>query len=432
MTSKLLLEILKEHTFLTIGCTDPVAVGLSAAFAYKAIGGEIFSVDVIMDKNIYKDAISVGIPGTMKTVLDLAVSLSVLFGNPENGLRLLKYIDEQCVVKAEKFLSNHKISFSLNEEVEGIYIKSIVKTSKGIATALIRNSHDNIVEITVNQKITYSKRYSSTPEDSFNKLGCIANLTIEDIFKFIKEIDSKQIAFLNQGIQTNLKAAQIGEKKRVGLGVGKLYQEMIEKGYLPDDVSSRVKQNVGAAADARMSGMNVPIYGCFGSGNHGITLFITMGMMAEHLKISKEETSRALSIALLIIGVIKTRTGILTPHCGCSVAAGAGAASGIAYMLGGKEKEVENTVHFMLANLTGTLCDGAKYGCALKMATSAGAAIECAYMAMLNAKVPGNNGIVGWNMKQTMDNLKIITEYGMKNIDKSVLAILLKSPYFEN
>ena len=427
MKSEILLDILNEHTFLTVGCTDPVAAGLSASIAYKAIGGDIYSVEVILDKNIYKDAISVGIPGTMKTGLDLAVSLSLLFGDPENGLSLLKNIDEHCIAKAEKFLLDHAITFALNEEAKGIYVKSIVKTSKGIATALLLNSHDNLVEITLNGEIAYSKNVSTLTSDPLLMLKGIEDLTVKDIFRFVKEVDPEEISFLNQGIETNLSAASLGEKDRAGIGVGHLYKEMIEKKYLSDDVVNRTKQKVGAAADARMSGMNVPIFGCFGSGNHGITLFATMGMMADYLEIPREEVSRALAVSLLIIGIIKTRTGILTPHCGCSVAAGTGAAAGIAYMLGGREKEVESAVNLVLADLTGMLCDGAKYGCALKMATSAGVAIESAYMAILGAEVPGNNGIVGWSMGQTMDNLRTITEHGMNNVDRSVLEILLNS-----
>ena len=172
--------------------------------------------------------------------------------------------------------------------------------------------------------------------------------------------------------------------------------------------------------------MNIPIYGCFGSGNHGITLFITLGMVGEHIRAEKGKVLEAIAIALLITGLIKSKTGILTPHCGCSVAAGTGAAAGIVYLLGGKEKEIENAIHLMIANLTGMICDGAKYSCSLKMATSAGAAIEAAYMAMLGAEVPGDNGIVGYNLSETMENLRMLTEQGMKDTDRTILGILLQ------
>ena len=171
--------------------------------------------------------------------------------------------------------------------------------------------------------------------------------------------------------------------------------------------------------------MKVPIFGCFGSGNHGITFFITVGETGHQLGADEERLARALALGLLVVGVIKTRTGILTPHCGCAVAAGTGAAAAITSLLGGNAAQVESSVQLMTANLTGMLCDGAKYGCALKIATSAGIAIETAHLALAGATVPRGNGIVGGSFQETMDNLETVTERGMKDVDQAVLDVLL-------
>ncbi len=426
MEPQILLRILEENVFLTVGCTDPVAAGLAAAISYKAIGGEIESIRVTLDKNVYKDAIAVGIPGTKRKGLDLAVALCLISGDPNNGLSMLKDVNSEDIVKAEKLLSKHKICFTVNEKARGIFVRADIKTSNGTASALLLDSHDNLVEVTVNGKVVYSKLQSSEKGKFFVPLSEIERLSIRDVLDFVKIIDSSKISFLNTGIEVNMAAASLGEKSEVGIGMGKLYSEMIEKGILSDGIINRTKQKVGAAADARMFGMNIPIYGCFGSGNHGITLFITLGMVGEHIRAEKGKVLEAIAIALLITGLIKSKTGILTPHCGCSVAAGTGAAAGIVYLLGGKEKEIENAIHLMIANLTGMICDGAKYSCSLKMATSAGAAIEAAYMAMLGAEVPGDNGIVGYNLSETMENLRMLTEQGMKDTDRTILGILLQ------
>lgn len=427
MESEILLEILKENTFTTVGCTDPVAVGLAAAISYKAIGGEIEDLHIRLDKNIYKDALSVGIPGTMRKGLDLAVALCLVSGDPENGLSILKNVDKKAIAKAEAFLEKIRVSFVLNEDAESIFIESIIRTSNGTASSLLLNSHDHLAKITVNGKVTYSRMENADNSDPLKSLDRLKSLTILDILNFVEDISPSELCFLNEGIGMNLQAAESGESSRVGLGVGSLYREMIEKGLLNDDLIHRIKQKVGAAADARMSGMNVPIFGCFGSGNHGITLFTTMGIMAKELDAEKDTISRSLAVALLVTGIIKSRTGILTPHCGCSVAAGTGAAAGMVYLMGGKEKEIQRAVHLMLADLTGMLCDGAKYGCSLKLATSAGVALETSYMAMMGAEVPGDNGIVGVNLQKTMDNLETLTKRGMAGVDRSVLDILLNS-----
>jgi L-cysteine desulfidase len=427
MKSEMLLKILKENTFITVGCTDPVAVGLAAAIAYKAIDGEVEDLQISLDKNIYKNALSVGIPGTMRKGLDLAVALCLVAGDSEDGLSILKNVDKKDIVKAEVFLKKHRISFVLNEDAESIFIEAVIRTSNGTASALLLNSHDNLAEITVNGNVTYSRIENAEKSDPLKSLARLKALTIMDILNFVGDISPSKLCFLNEGIEMNLQAAESGESSRVGLGVGSLYREMIEKGLLHEDLIHRVKQKVGAAGDARMSGMNVPIFGCFGSGNHGITLFTTMGMMAKELGAEKDTISRSLAVALLVTGIIKSRTGILTPHCGCSVAAGTGAAAGMVYLMGGKEKEIQRAVHLMLADLTGMLCDGAKYGCSLKLATSAGVALEISYMAMMGAEVPGDNGIVGVSLQKTMDNLETLTKKGMAGVDRSVLDILLNS-----
>ncbi|MFP4482690.1 MAG: hypothetical protein ACLFN0_07865, partial [Thermovirgaceae bacterium] len=148
--SKALLKSLKRHTFVTVGCTDPVAVALAAAWAYRYIGGEPKNIHVRMDKNIYKDALAVGIPGTMKSGLDLAVALSVLCGKPEEGLRLLKGVTPEDIPRAEKFCRDVRIGFSLAEEAVGISIEASVTTDRGTATALLKGSHDGLSSVVVN------------------------------------------------------------------------------------------------------------------------------------------------------------------------------------------------------------------------------------------------------------------------------------------
>lgn len=421
----MLLKIIEENTFVTVGCTDPVAVGLAASTAFNSIGGEIEEIRLSLDKNIYKDALSVGIPGTLRSGLDLAVALSVLYGDPTDGLRLLKNVEESDIANAEDFIKQHKITFCLKEDVDGIYVKADVITSLGKASALIRYAHDRIEEIEVNGEKRRRDHAIISSSGEMVDLSQISDLSIKGILDFVSTVSGDKILFLNDGIEMNLKAAEMGLKDYFGLGTGKRYENLILKDVLSDDLVNRTKKDVGSAADARMAGLNVPIYGCFGSGNHGITLFTTIGNVARYLDSDPVRTSRALALALLVVGVIKAHTGVLTPHCGCSVAAGTGAAAGITYLLGGDDEQIENACHMMLANLTGMLCDGAKYGCSLKMVASAGAAIESSYLALEGAHVPDRNGIIGSSFSKTMKNLLAITQQGMGDVDRAILDILL-------
>jgi len=421
------IEVLRQHTFLTLGCTDPVAIGLAVAHACQGAEGDIREVRVRLDRNIYKDAVSVGIPGTHSAGVDLAVALAVIKGCPEAGLELFKDVEPGDIEKAKTFLQDHEVHFELDEEAAGIRITATVVTEKGVYEALIEGAHDRLLMKKVDGRPVFWADSScdeglSTGND---RLETLRGLTINEIIDTIETIEPGEISFLLQGVTQNLKAARAGMAEKAGLELGKALQSLLEGQILPDSAINRIRILVAAAADARMGGVKVPIFGCFGSGNHGITFFITVGEMGHHLGKSDEEIARALALGLLVVGVIKTRTGILTPHCGCAVAAGTGAAAAVTYMLGGTAGQVENAIQLMTANLTGMLCDGAKYGCALKIAASAGVAVETAYLAHTGATVPRGNGIVGATFQETMDNLAIVTDRGMKNVDQAVLDVLL-------
>ena len=60
------------------------------------------------------------------------------------------------------------------------------------------------------------------------------------------------------------------------------------------------------------------------------------------------------------------------------------------------------------------------------MAIAVSCAVESAYLALENLKLEGKNGIVRPNLNNTLENIKIITKQGMKNLSNSILTVLLK------
>jgi len=431
MNAGLMSEVLKRHVFITVGCTDPVAIALAASTAYRQVPGKVISVSMTMDRNIYKDAFSVGIPGVLQSGMDLAIALGILFGEPDKGLRLLEGVEASHLEPAREFLEECRISFNVAENVKGIYVMAEVKTDAGSATALLRHAHDRLAEVTRNGKTVFSIA-EEEEKDGDDLLKDIGSMSLKEMNGLVRKTPLEDLLFLKEAVEMNEKAAQAGVSLAPGLGLGNYLAELRRSGFLCDDLENDVRLKVAAAADARMSGLNVPIYGCFGSGNHGITFFLTAGTTAERLETSDEQLVRALALGLLVVGLIKENTGILTPHCGCSIAAGAGAAVAVVSLLGGGEDEMEAAVNLLLANLTGMLCDGAKFGCSLKMATSSGVAVQSAWLAMKGARVPDKNGLVGGSLAETMRNLRIITDPGMAGVDPAILDVLMGSEHAEN
>lgn len=110
--------------------------------------------------------------------------------------------------------------------------------------------------------------------------------------------------------------------------------------------------------------------------------------------------------------------------CGCAIAAGAGAAAGVAYMLGGDVEAVGGAVKNVTADLAGVICDGAKSACALKLASAAGSAVQSALFALEGVVVGQNDGIVSASPEATMDALGRLSNEGMTTTDQVILDIM--------
>lgn len=94
------------------------------------------------------------------------------------------------------------------------------------------------------------------------------------------------------------------------------------------------------------------------------------------------------------------------------------------FLLGGGEKQIEYAITNMVANITGMICDGAKAGCAMKVATAVSAGIQCAVLAMNDVCVPPIDGIVDSDIEKTIANLGYVGREGMAQTDQVILDLM--------
>ncbi len=423
------LGFLRENTFVSVGCTDPLAIALAAAWAKSCVKGELESIQVAADKNVMKDAYGVKIPGVGEAGIPLAAALGWVVGQPEKGLLLLDEVSERQISEAQEIVAKNLVHFDILLEEEGIHVEAVVKTAQGTGKALIAGRHDRLSGLWWNQRLV---RGADQDREEIPSPFRGEVPAMEKIIEIIEKIHTEKQDFLDQGFTMNMEAAKVGlnlTKDRLALGqrLRGLFGQMKDR----DSLIGKIRVYTAAAADARMSGQRVPITGCFGSGNHGITLFIALGLLGENLGKERAVLLKALALGEMLTGYVKSRTGILTPHCGCSLAAGIGAAGGGAYLLGGDSRQVLQAVNLVTATLFGTVCDGAKEACALKISNAAATAVESALLAVTQNMQLAGQGVVGNSFSDTLSNIERMTVHGFANVDREMVDILQAGRFWQ-
>src|SRR5665648_382528 len=130
------------------------------------------------------------------------------------------------------------------------------------------------------------------------------------------------------------------------------------------------------------------------------------------------------AISSLVTIYIKNKLGALSAVCG-AVIAGAGTSCGVVYLLDGTADNMLAAMQSTLGDVAGMICDGAKAGCSLKVATCTNTGVLSALLAMENRNIKGTDGIVGYGETQTIDNFIKISTEGMDKMDNTILEIIL-------
>ena len=79
----------------------------------------------------------------------------------------------------------------------------------------------------------------------------------------------------------------------------------------------------------------------------------------------------------------------------------------------------------MIGNITGMVCDGAKEGCAMKVASGVASAIQSAVLAIEGICISSDDGIIEEDIEKTIRNLGSIGSKGMKDTDSMILEIMV-------
>lgn len=416
---KQLRELLQQEVVLATGCTEPGAVALCVTKACELLGCEPERVELSLSKNVFKNAMGVGIPGTGMIGLPIAVAVAVVAGDSGRGLEVLT-VPEQRVGEAKKWLANNasRVSIGVKEECDKLYIECTCAAGADSATAVISHRHTNFAYLEHNGHVLHD---SPKPEQAERVHGKAENsdlpLSARLVYDYATTAPIEELEFIRETVKYNDAAADEG-LKGYGLQTGKILME-----NAAGDIVHTVVARTVAASDARMDGCILPVYSNSGSGNQGIACTLPVYNYGKAKGCTEEQVTRALVLNHLMSIYIKKGIGRLSALCGI-VNASIGATCGIVYLHGGSFDQMCYAIKNMINTIAGMVCDGAKPSCALKMSTGLYSAFVSAELAYHDRVVDATDGISESDVDCSIHNLGKLGHEGMDQVDDTVLYIM--------
>ncbi len=425
-------NILMHEVVPATGCTEPGAVALCVAKTVETLGCNPGHISLRLSKNVFKNAMGVGIPGTGMIGLPIAVAMAVTHGDSKRGLEVLT-MPESHVEDAKCWLANHAddIDISVKETSDKLYIECTAvsnqqaadsKPAAKSATAVIAKRHTNFIFLKKNDAVLLDHKQGlfqeqdnddDPKEDNRQRL----ELTARMVYDYATTTPLEELEWLRETIRLNSAASECG-LAGMGLHTGEILMEQAR-----GDMVHTVVARTVAASDARMDGCTKPVYSNSGSGNQGICCTLPTYYYGTLRGCSDEQILRALTMSHLMSIYIKRGIGRLSALCGI-VNATMGVSAGLTYLEGGSFEQVGFALKNMINTIAGMVCDGAKPSCALKMSVGLYSAFVCSELAVHSRVVDSTDGLSESDLDCSIRNLGRLGKDGMNQTDDMILDIM--------
>ncbi len=416
-----LTELIFNDMKPALGVTEPGAIAFAASKAVSFTKGDVEEVSVEMNSGMYKNAFTCGIPNSDEVGNIFAAALGVTAGNPEKGLESLADVTEEDNKKAEKLVKEGRVKVKLSGISSDIFIEATVKTESDICVVTIKNTHTNIVKISLNGKTVFEKA-DEKKEDEGEEIPLIHKYTLKEIIDYAKNVDIEEIKFIKKAFEVNMELFNEGLKSSKSTFIHQFFKMNGEK-IFSDDVLKTAQLLCNGAIEARVIGLDKPAMSITGSGAHGI--IAVMPLLAEQKvkNLSEETLLRGAALSYLVCMYIKEYSGRLSAFCGCGIAAGTGMACALVLMRNGSYEEMSHTINNMASSITGMICDGGNQGCTMKGIAATDTAFRSVEFAMNGVYIYNVHGINGNTPEETMRNMGLIASPGMTGTEKTIVEI---------
>jgi L-cysteine desulfidase len=257
-----------------LGVTEPGAIAFAVAKARSYAEGELIGIKVAMNSGMYKNAFTCGIRGSEKTGARYAAAFGYVAGDPERGLESLAGMTAAENEEGKKLVDAGKVEIELTGITSRIFIEATVETTEDKAVVTIRDSHTNIVCITVNGEVVYGQDdegdegagsngavQTGSISDAISKSETedklIHRYTLAQLVEYADTVDLEEITFIGEAYVTNL--ALLME----GLGSDKTtFGPMLKKKngdkLVSDDEQKTASLMCNGAIEARVIGLDKP------------------------------------------------------------------------------------------------------------------------------------------------------------------------------
>ena len=411
-------EIMQREVVPATGCTEPGAVALCVAKACELLGSEPASVELRLSKNVFKNAMGVGIPGTGMIGLPIAVAMAVTHGDSKRGLEVLTMPEEQ-IDDAKCWLANNadKINIGVEDNDDKLFIKTTVSYESKQAMAVIAKRHTNFVFLKQDDRVLLNIREGVIHHTEHSSPEGDLQLTARLVYDYATTAPLDELDWLREAVNYNTEASACG-LEGMGLHTGQILMEQAR-----GDMVHTVVARTVAASDARMDGCTKPVYSNSGSGNQGICCTLPVHYYGKLKGNSDEQILRALTMSHLMSIYIKRGIGRLSALCGI-VNATMGVSAALTYLEGGSFEQVGYALKNMINTIAGMVCDGAKPSCALKMSVGLYSAFVCSELAVHGRVVDSTDGLSESDLDCSIRNLGRLGKEGMCQTDDCILDIM--------
>ena len=418
------LKAVKHELVPALGCTEPISLALASAIASRHLGRTPDRIEAKVSANLMKNGMGVTVPGTGMVGLPIAAAVGALGGDPDAGLEVLKDLSPDAVAAGKRMLHEGRVGIEIAADVPRVlYAEARVSSGPQWVRVCIADAHTHVILIE-RDGLTLFKAEAGDVLTRDVEPYSLAGATARGVYDFATMAPFPDIAFVLEAAALNSRLSEEGLSGHYGLHVGATLKRQVGHGLLSDDLQTRIMICASAASDARMGGAALPAMSNSGSGNQGIAATMPVVAVAEQLGANEEELARALMLSHLMAIYIHGKLPRLSALCAVTTAA-MGSAAGMAWLLRGGYGAASMAICSMIGDVAGMICDGASNSCAMKVSTSVAAAYKAVLMALDNARVSGNEGIVDESVDASIANLCALASGAMVHTDRQILQIMV-------